>query len=304
MSEGVRIFRDYSLFGLRVRSELALPELFPASGDGSADVVIRVGDAGARNGQPGLHVADGALVFVARDAGGYRISNGSEIVVEPNPGVPERNVRLFLLGSAFGALLHQRGLLPLHANAVNIGGKAFAFMGASGEGKSTLAAWFHDRGFQVIADDVCVIGFDSSGRPQAAPGLPRLRLWAEALEFTGRGTEGYRRSFVGEQPMDKFDVPVDRTRAARSNVPLAGLYVLERGDGFSIDALTGVEAANAVFANTYRGTFLAETGDREVHWRSAVRLAQGTPIFRATRKWDLATLDEQCARLLEHAQDS
>ena len=84
----------------------------------------------------------------------------AEIVAEPRQGVPDSNVRLFLLGSAMGALLHQRGLLPLHTNAVEVGGRAFAFMGKSGAGKSTLAAWFHDRGFRIVADDVCVVGFD------------------------------------------------------------------------------------------------------------------------------------------------
>ena len=42
------------------------------------------------------------------------------------PGASSRNVRVFLLGSAFGALLHQRGLLPLHANAVEVDGRAVA----------------------------------------------------------------------------------------------------------------------------------------------------------------------------------
>ena len=45
--------------------------------------------------------------------GRYRIEAGNRITVESEPGVPERNVRLFLLGSAFGVLLHQRGLLPV-----------------------------------------------------------------------------------------------------------------------------------------------------------------------------------------------
>ena len=34
---------DYSVFGLRVRSQLSLPELFAVDGEGIADVTIRVG---------------------------------------------------------------------------------------------------------------------------------------------------------------------------------------------------------------------------------------------------------------------
>ena len=78
-------------------------------------------------------------------------------------------------------ILHQRSLLPLHANAMVVEGRAIGFMGHPGAGKSTLAAWFHDRGFDVLADDVCVVTPGPDGRPLAHPGIPRLRLWREAL---------------------------------------------------------------------------------------------------------------------------
>ena len=111
---------DYQVFGLRIRSEVPLPELFPALGDGDADVTIRRGSIAAVDGVSGVRSEDGALLLTVPDVGRYRIEGGHEIIVDPNTGVPERNVRLYLLGSAFGALLHQRGLLPLHANAVEI----------------------------------------------------------------------------------------------------------------------------------------------------------------------------------------
>jgi len=211
--------------------------------------------------------------------------------------VPRRNVRLFLLGSAFGALLHQRGMLPLHANAIEIGGKAVAFMGEPGAGKSTLAAWLHDRGQRIIADDVCVVGFDG-GKAVARPGLPRLRLWREALEASGRDPAAYPRSYAGDERFDKFDVAIE---AVGSDAPLAALYLLERGERPSIDRLSQLEAAEAVFANTYRGAYLTAVGGQTAHWKSAVRLVEQVPAFRAVRRWDRTALDEQCGLLLDHA---
>lgn len=295
MSEG-----NYSLFGLKVRSEIALPELFAEESERSPDVVICRGKVES-TAEPGLQVRNGALVLNVADVARYEIANGASIVVDPFDGAPEKNVRLFLLGSAFGALLHQRGLLPLHANAVEIEGRAVAFMGASGAGKSTLAAWFHDRGHRVIADDVCVVGFDASGMPFAAPGLPRLRLWAEALESMGHDWEAYPRSFAGEAQLDKFDVQVESALAARSDTPLGNLYLLDRGDRFSIEPMSGSEAAEAVFANTYRGAYVSAASAQTAHWQSAVRLVQKRPVFRATRKWGLQDLEAQCERLLAHA---
>lgn len=295
-------FRDYAVFGLRIRSNLELPELFPASGAGVPDVTIELGSVPAvtQGEDDGLNHVNGALVLVIPAIARYKIEAGNRITVESDPGVPERNVRLFLLGSAFGVLLHQRGLLPLHANAIEIGGRAAAFMGPSGAGKSTLAAWFHDAGFRVIADDVCVVSFGPEGCPYAAPGLPRLRLWAEALELMGRGSEGLNRSFLSDEH-EKFDVRIDATSAAPAQIPLAAIYLLDRGSEFSIVPLRGIEAADAVFANTYRGEYLAKTSGQKQHLESAVRLVHGTPVFRAIRQWDPMALDKQCSGLLHHA---
>ena len=211
---------DYSVFGLRVRSSLELPELFPASGVAEPDVTIELGSVPmiGQGDRDGLTDVDGALVLVIPEVARYRIEAGNRITVKSEPGVPERNVRLFLLGSAFGVLLHQCGLLPLHANAIEIDGGAVAFMGPSGAGKSTLAAWFQDRGFKVVADDVCVVSFDLEGCPYTAPGLPRIRLWADALQLMGRDLQGLNRSFLSDEH-EKFDVPMDAASSARSRMP-------------------------------------------------------------------------------------
>jgi hypothetical protein len=293
---------DYCVFGLKVRSELELPELFEDDSDAAPDVTIRVGAIESESDREGLHADEGGLVLVVPQIARFRIADGATIVVEPQAGVPGRNVRLFLLGSAFGALLHQRGLLPLHANAIEIDGKAVAFMGPSGAGKSTLAAWFHDRGFRVLADDVCVVGFDLDGCPYAAPGLPRLRLWADALDLMGRERRGLVRSYLHDAD-EKFDLLVDPASATRSKISLAAIYLLDRAEEFSIAPLTGIEAADAVFANTYRGEYLAKTSGHKQHWESAIRLVRATPVFRAIRQWDLKSLEDQCSPLLHHAQE-
>lgn len=295
---------DYLVFGLRVRSALALPELFAASGSGEPDVVIETGAIDAPAGENGLTQAGDALLLTVEEVGRFLISAGRTILVEPVPGIDPRNIRLFLLGSAFGAVLHQRGLLPLHANAVEVSGRAFAFMGESGAGKSTLAAWFHDRGFLVLADDVCVVRFDSDGRPRACPGLPRLRLWLDAIQLTGRETEGLNRSYVGGgAQLDKFDLPVDRAAMHHGDVPLGAVYLLDHGDEFGIIRLEGVDAARAIFENTYRGAYVAAASNHRPHWESAVALARNTPVFRIARTMTVDKLEAESQALLGHVTD-
>ena len=292
---------DYSVFGLRVRSSLILPELFAANGEGEPDVNIESGRIDVADTGPGLMAANGGILLTVSEVGRFLVSDGRTIRVEPIAGIDPRNVRLFLLGSAFGALLHQRGHLPLHANAVEIGGRAVAFMGSSGAGKSTLAAWFHDRGFRIIADDVCVVGFDTEKQPYAAPGLPRLRLWREALELTGRESSGYHRSYVDPaEEFEKFDVPIASQSATRCNMPLAALYLLDRADRLSVVRMSGIEAAEAIFANTYRGAYVSAAGNHKDHWQTSIKLVRCVPVYRVSREWDLAKLDDQCRRLFDH----
>jgi hypothetical protein len=290
---------DYQLFGLRVRSEVPLPELFPAKGTGVPDVIIRHCPLPVGN-KPGLSGDRDALFLTVPEVARYRIDGGREILIDPEEGVPGRNVRLFLMGSAFGALLHQRGMLPLHANAVEINGKAVAFMGESGAGKSTLAAWFHDRGFRVIADDVCVVEFAANGGAVAMPGVPRLRLWEDALTATGRTAGAFERSYLTDQN-EKYDVPIFPESSALEPLEIAAIFAIDRGTSTCIERLSGVAAAETVYAHTYRGAFVETVGGAERLWVSAVKLIRAVPIYRLERVWDLAAMDEEFAAAIETA---
>jgi hypothetical protein len=293
--------QDYAGFGLRIRSRIGLPELTGVEPNGEADVEIEIGSVPAPpGGVEGLLQTDSGLILVVSGVARFLISNGARIIVDPVPEVPERNVRLYLLGSAFGALLHQRGLLPLHANTVEIDGRLAAFMGASGEGKSTLAAWFHDHGYRVISDDVSVVRRGSDSRISVAPGQQRLRLWRDALDASGRDSSTYSRSFLGHDEIDKYDVPFPSRRGCADERELAAVYVLESADRFSIEPLTGLEAAEAVFSHTYRGRYVSDAGTQQQHWSSAVAVIRSIPIFRLKRPRDLLRMDEDSRRILDH----
>jgi hypothetical protein len=291
----------YALFGLTIASDIPLP-LPPAAPDSAIDVTIVEGpvEVEGEHGWGYAEVSGGTLLSV-ETVGRFLICGGRRIVVAPGTGASDRNIRLFLLGSAFGALLHQRGLMPLHANAVVVEGRAFAFCGHSGAGKSTMAAWFHDRGHPILADDVCVIGFGPDGAPLAYPGVPRLRLWRQALEESGRFVDDYERSF---DALDKYDVPIageDRTEP----VPLAAVYLLakaeEDAEAGAIHRLTGIDAVETLVSNTYRGAYLASIGGTGPHLAACVRIAKSVPIFRAARRWGFDAFDAEAGRLHDHA---
>ncbi|TFI57196.1 hypothetical protein E2493_15905 [Sphingomonas parva] len=297
---------DYTLFGLRIRSELLLPELPPDAGDARPDVAVRIGPVSEEGPESGYAPTAAGLLLSAPGIGRYLIVDGREIVIDPAPGASERNLRLYLLGSAFGALLHQRGMMPLHANAIAVDGRAIAFCGHSGAGKSTLAAWFNDRGHEVLADDVCVIGFDGGGTPVAKPGLRRLRLWIDALAATGRTASDYERSFDGLRDVrEKYDVPIARPEHV-AEIPLGAIYLLDRAPEGSTEGrivpLSGVDRIDAIVANTYRGGLLPTLGGTAEHLATCLRIAARVPVFRAERLWGHESLDIEASRMAAHAR--
>lgn len=230
----------------------------------------------------------------------YRISHGNRIEVCPEPTVSARNVRLYLLGSALGALLHQRSRLPLHANAVDLGGGAVIFMGPSGAGKSTLAAWFHDRNYPILADDICAVEV-TNGRTLVYPGIPRLRLWREALEHLSRSVSDYEMSF---DDYEKYDVPTTVANPGEP-LPLAAAYELIRDDGVSspvFEELRGVDSVDALVSNTYRGELIAGAGAIHSHLQQCIELAGTIPIFRVRRPWGLSDFDKVNGALEVHAK--
>ncbi|MCA1653701.1 MAG: hypothetical protein ABR588_01960 [Sphingomicrobium sp.] len=289
---------NYRLFGLLLRSELELPELTRTDTDDVPDVILSVERPLAEPLTAGVHAMPDGAQLVIDGVADYTIEAGNRITVRPQPGAPEANVRLFLLGSAMGMLLHQRGLLPLHANAIEIEGEAVAFAGESGAGKSTLAAWCHDRGARIIADDICVIGFSDDGRALAMPGMPRFRLWREALERSGRESGHHPRSYSGDEDYEKFDVAAEQKLIVRTPIRLRAIYLLERGEVSQIESMAGIDAAEALFAHTYRGAYAQIVGAQESHWRTCLRVLQTVPVYRAKRRWNLGEMDSENEALL------
>jgi hypothetical protein len=296
----------YRAYGLSIRSELPLPELavhdVDHADDAPADLEIRFGPVSepARPGT-GYVVEDGETRLVVPEVGRFLIGGGAEIVIDPAPGASERNLRLFVLGSAMGAVIHQRGLLPLHANAVLLGESVVAFSGPSGAGKSTLAAWFHDRGHPLLADDVCAVALGADG-PVVHAGAARIRLWRDALEAGGRSTDGRNRSF---DRLDKWDVPT-RHLALERPLPLAAVYTLARapegaGDEVTIRRIAGAAAVHALSANTYRGAYTSMAGLTETHFRLCTQVARHVPVYEVSRTWSLDRLDAVASELRRHA---
>jgi hypothetical protein len=168
----------YSGFSLTIHSQLELPEL--PNGGGHPDVTIRLGTV---NPPHRLATIDDE-VACPRNIGRFRITSGTEIMVDLLPGVDAGVLRTMLEGPLMAYLLRQRGYLPLHASAVAIAGQGVLFLGESGAGKSTTAAAFSVRGHDVLADDLAAVRIEKSAIALETAGCG-LRLLEDSRKVIG-----------------------------------------------------------------------------------------------------------------------
>jgi HPr Serine kinase C-terminal domain len=297
---------DHVLCGWRVRSELPLPEVMIWAGDDRPpDVIVRLGatpplnDAASQGRGPVEVGRDGRCRLDIKDVGSFLAIAGREVVVEPRVSLDSPDLRNWLLGVVLGMLCHQRGLFPLHASCVRIGGAAVAFAGRTGAGKSTLAAALASRGHGLIADDVCAVELVSDGPPQVRPSFPRLRLWDDAMSALDFPAEGAPRGIMGKQ---KFHY-CQPGRFDPSPARLSGVYFLERivdDRQPVIRRLNGLHAAATLSNEIYRRWIGFRLGRESELLAEALRIVSGVPIFHCPIRSDLTQIEAEAARVDAH----
>lgn len=299
----------YRAYNLLIAVDFALPSLATAELIGGstdpADVTIRTGPVVMPpdpQDMEELKVAvAGPDVFVEIiETGRFLITGGHTIVVDPEPGVEEAEVSLFLLGTVFGVVLYQRGLVPLHGNAIVHEGRAFLFCGDSGAGKSTLATYFRDRGYGVLTDDVCPVRFDGA-QLTALPGLARIKLWRDSLELLGYATAGLRQL---PWKVEKYELGLEQIESM-DTLPIGAIYHLrDTRDGrpSGVHRLTGLDAANAVSANIYRRRVADIMGLAPLYLNIMMLIVQKVPVFAANRQWGLERFASEAAAIEDHLQ--
>lgn len=275
----------YQAFGLHIRSTLDLGALPTAPAAGESDVQVLVGSTPNdldEVRQSGLCYQAGpqGYLFHLDSVGRYFVSGGRQIVVEPAANADPESIRLFLFGSVFGALLHQRGSLVLHASAVATPAGAILVAGPSGAGKSTLCAELRRRGCPVIADDVCALAPDGSGAIAVYPGYPRLKLWADAANQLDIATD----TLLPVRPnLPKFEVPVTDAHPTPLSIRAIILLNADAPNELSITHVTGFAKLGVLAEQVYRANLVPALRGEGAAAPHLVPLAQQARVLRVAR---------------------
>lgn len=274
----------YTAYGLGIYSDIPLPGLTVASYI-SNDVVLRrvtLGNAASEE-------AENASFFLGETPGvaTFLVRNGNEIIVDPAPAVDEAILTSILLGPIFAVLLRQRGFAVVHASGVMINHGAVAFLGQSGQGKSTLAEAFYKRGYGVITDDVMAVSIEGRG-PEVLPSYPSIKLFpdtARRLECETTVTHKVHSQTEKWAHSVAFGFPQGR-------LPLRRIYVLSSGENNAIEPLQLQEGFMELVRNARAMTLLKDTYSLNAHLRQCSGLAATVPISRLTRRRELIALPD------------
>jgi hypothetical protein len=282
----------YALAGEGLLSDLHLqaftPADLPASTPAPPVPVPRrpTGDSLQRSRLVRGWIAGATRVVICRgEAGRYRIdiagigrftvdaSAGRIGCDQLEPGVSAERFEEVLLGPPIAFALAGRDVWCLHASAVLVDGRAVLFLGHSGQGKSTLAAFCDGPGgLPRIADDITPCAF-FGGRPCARPHFPQLKLTAEAQYPVG----------------------------AASSVPIGALVFLdpnEHAGPVRVHSAPPVEALKRLAGQTVAvglfGPLL-----HQAQLRFAARLLAAVPAFLLQYPHDYDRLGDVCSTIVK-----
>jgi hypothetical protein len=276
----------YKAYQLNIHAGFPIPEFPAGDGSSSPDVIIHQGSVPANlenfTGKGVLYqAAANKFLLTMPDLARYLVQNGNEIIVDPAPDSLESDVRVFLLSSCIAALLHQRGVLAIHAGAVYTEKGAALFTGPSGCGKSTLLGELMRRGYQMMVDDVCGVVLDSAGTSLVLPGYPRTRLWSDSAKKLEQDITKMERT---RPEMEKYERQAPEQFWSQP-APLRRIYLLSASnkDELHLKPLPRIHTFQIVLHNTYRKQFLDGMEMRAPHFGLISAVAKQISVTSVTR---------------------
>lgn len=238
----------------------------------------------------------GMLLRVVPGVGRFLAIGGDRLEYWTETGANPAAVEAMLQGGVLGAVIHQRGDLPLHATTLVApdGTGALALAGHSGAGKSTTAYALIRRGWTLLSDDLTRVTIEE-GDALAWPGRDRIRLMEDACERFGLD-----RASLAPVPNwpGKFLVEVPRSN---SPVALSALVALDRGEGaFEVERLEGGAAVQMLIEHTYRAHYVSALGRAKRRFELVAAAAGRTAVLSARGRASV----EEVASVFEAEQKS
>lgn len=276
--------KSYQAFGLIIESEL---ELLAPETTGTPDLVISYGTSPRKLDETLIDVGwvksnkTEAIVNIKNIACFY-VTNGNSIVIENLGTDDEEQIRLYLMGTCMGAVLQQRGIIPLHGSCVCKDGKAFVITGDSGAGKSTTAAEFLKRGWKLMSDDVTPI-VEDNGTYYARSTYPGQKLWQDTIDRSDNEDRVVQNIIRENDGRQKFQLQA-RNSYINATLPLMYcVYLVPGSETLMMDELLGFAKTDMLMRNLYRGFMVGDKAGRSAQLKTCIKLGEQVRLFLVAR---------------------
>ena len=274
----------YQVFGLSVSSEIELP--IPENSFDTAQVEIRFGETpGTLGGEAKRGVVyealPNAVLVKVFDIARFHIVDGSAIIVQPLEKYDSKSAAAFIMGSVFASLLYQRGIMPLHASALEYKGKSVIICGVSGAGKSTLALSLAKHGFRIICDDIVPISFHN-GLPVASSGFNQSKIWKDTATMMDISVEPLVKV---REAMDKFYYKAENTLLSKELLPVKHIFILSATNKEKPEAknIEGKDKLLVLRNHLFRKQIAFSMGQEAKLFGSLAKLAASVPVTKIER---------------------
>ncbi|HEX2394650.1 MAG TPA: hypothetical protein VHI78_04850 [Bacteroidales bacterium] len=273
----------YRAYGLNIASQIHVVG-FDAISAEMPDVTIKEGKVienldNIINNSKLFQSNDHEFLLRFDPVGAFYVGEGNSIIIQRNDRTTDSDVSSCLTGICFGAVLHQRKLLPIHASTVIINNKCLVFAGVSGAGKTTTTVAMIKAGGTLVADDVSVIDF-SGAKPSVRPAFPAVKIWADSLSHLGIPVKGLV-PVRGE--IQKYYLPVERFSGKPAAID--HLIILNKNNvpDFAFESIRGAEKFRLIKKYTYLFSGIPKTGLEINHFQLANRLVTEVPVSSLIR---------------------
>lgn len=219
-------------------------------------------------------VYDDGIRFHWSDDVVFDMTEGVRIGYRPGPGWTGSMPASFY--STVTALTAAwRGMIPLHACAVELDGKAVLIAGAAGAGKSTLTADLLARGARFVADDLVVARIGDDGRIGVARGRPTIRLHAD----TAARLDTIDAAPVPGDPRGKW-LAQPRRHSHADTLDLSAVLILDAQTPPEDTAPTPAAiSASRLFAHLFRKRWIKALPMRTALMRDLLTIATKVPVL-------------------------
>lgn len=221
----------------------------------------------------------------------------AQICCRPLPKIPEVTIRHLLLDQVIPLVLSRREAVVLHASAVLTPHGVIAFAGKSGQGKSTLAASFAQKGCALVSDD-CLVLRAEHGRWTALPSYPGVRLWPSTAEALVR--EDTHTADVAHYSLKQRISDTDLLPFVNKPAPIKRLFFLaDETSDVSIQRLSPGRAFVSFVEFTYN-LDIEDSAFLRRQFEAVGQLTTDVPAYAIRYPRQFASLPAVCETILEH----